>query len=48
LNITPELVPGSNGVYDIHAGDRTIFSKHGTKRFPDNSEIIEQLRRLLP
>jgi predicted Rdx family selenoprotein len=48
LNITPELVPGSNGVYDITAGDKTLFSKHRTRRFPDNKEIIDQLRRLLP
>jgi predicted Rdx family selenoprotein len=48
LHITPVLVPGSNGIYDITADQTTIFSKHQSRRFPDNREIIDQLRRLLP
>ncbi|MCF8092441.1 MAG: Rdx family protein [Desulfotignum sp.] len=47
LNITPKLVPGSNGIYDITAGEKTIFSKHQAGRFPENPEIIDQLRRHL-
>jgi selT/selW/selH-like putative selenoprotein len=47
LNITPELVPGSNGIYDITAGKKTIFSKKQAGRFPEHQEIIDQLRHLL-
>ncbi|MCA1792426.1 MAG: Rdx family protein [Desulfobacteraceae bacterium] len=45
LDITPKLVPGSKGVYDITAGEKTVFSKHKAGRFPQNQEIIEQLRQ---
>jgi len=47
LDITPKLVPGSNGVYDITAGQKKVFSKHAAGRFPENQEIIDQLRQHL-
>jgi selenoprotein W-related protein len=47
LHITPELVPGSGGIYDITAGTQTVFSKHRTGRFPEHNEIIERLRQVL-
>ena len=46
MGLTPTLVPGSNGVYDIEVDGRTIFSKHQTKRFPDNEEIIKSLETI--
>jgi len=40
MGISSELIPGSNGVYDVIMDEKIIFSKHQTKRFPDNDEII--------
>ena len=40
-SITPQLISGSNGVYDIIVDDKTIFSKHQSNRFPDNDEVIK-------
>ncbi|WP_337833253.1 MULTISPECIES: Rdx family protein [Desulfotignum] len=46
--MTPKLVAGSNGIYEITAGQTTVFSKRKAKRFPDNQEVIDHLRQLLP
>ena len=40
LGISPELIPGSNGVYEVIVDGKIIFSKYQTKRFPENDEII--------
>jgi len=40
IGISSELIPGSNGVYDVIMDEKIIFSKNQTKRFPDNDEII--------
>lgn len=45
FGINPELIPGSNGIYDIIVDEKTIFSKHQTKRFPDNDEIIKLIKK---
>jgi len=45
LGISPELVPGSKGIYDIIVDQKTIFSKHQSKRFPDNDEIIKLIKK---
>ncbi|MBU1340351.1 MAG: Rdx family protein [Proteobacteria bacterium] len=45
FGISPELVPGSKGIYDIIVDQKIIFSKHQAKRFPDNDEIIELIKR---
>ena len=39
-----ELIPGSGGVFIIHADGKQIFSKHETGRFPNNGEIVALLR----
>jgi selT/selW/selH-like putative selenoprotein len=44
LGISPELIAGSNGVYDVILDEKLIFSKHQTKRFPDNDEIIKLIK----
>ena len=33
------LVPSSGGVYEITLGDRLIFSKKATGKFPDPDEV---------
>ncbi|MCP3871965.1 MAG: hypothetical protein GY699_02275 [Desulfobacteraceae bacterium] len=44
FGISSELIPGSNGVYDIIIDKKTIFSKHEVNRFPDNDEIIALIK----
>ncbi|MCK5837574.1 MAG: Rdx family protein [Desulfobacula sp.] len=44
MGISPELIAGSKGVYDILLDERLIFSKHQAKRFPDNDEIIKLIK----
>lgn len=39
-----ELVEGSNGVFDVVADGKLIFSKHQTGRFPEPEEILGALR----
>jgi len=45
FNLSPELIPGSKGIYDIIVDGKTIFSKHREKRFPDNDEIIDLIKK---
>ena len=45
FGVSPKLIPGSNGIYDIIVDEKTIFSKHQAKRFPDNDEIIELMKK---
>ena len=40
----PELFPGSDGIFDVVADGKLIFSKHEVGRFPLHEEIIEMLR----
>jgi len=44
FGITPQLIPGSGGIYDIIVDKKTIYSKHETKRFPDNNDIIKLIK----
>jgi selenoprotein W-related protein len=45
LGIKPELIRGDNGIFDVVADGKLLFSKHTTGRFPTNDEIIERLRK---
>ena len=38
-----ELVGGDNGVFDVVADGKLIYSKHETGRFPDPDEILAKL-----
>ena len=44
FGVEAELVKGDAGVFDVVVDDRTIFSKDEAGRFPDNDEILAQLR----
>ncbi|MCX5863675.1 MAG: Rdx family protein [Deltaproteobacteria bacterium] len=39
-----ELIPGSNGIYDIMADGRLVFSKHAAGRFAEPEEIISLIQ----
>jgi selT/selW/selH-like putative selenoprotein len=38
------LVPGANGVFEVSADGKTLFSKQRSVRFPKESEILAALR----
>jgi selT/selW/selH-like putative selenoprotein len=40
----PELVPGSNGIFDITVDDKTVFSKSEARRFPDPGEVVKGIK----
>jgi selT/selW/selH-like putative selenoprotein len=40
----PTLVEGRGGVFDVTVDGRLIYSKHATGQFPEDEEILEQLR----
>lgn len=42
----PELIKGSNGVFDVAADGSLIFSKHREGRYPDAGEIVQALRKI--
>ena len=39
-----ELVRGDRGIFDVVADGALIYSKHQTGRFPEDDEILGQLR----
>lgn len=41
-----ELIEGTNGIFDVVADGRMIFSKHAEERFPESDEIIGALSAL--
>ncbi|MCI0560174.1 MAG: Rdx family protein [Nitrososphaera sp.] len=44
LGISPTLIQGSGGIFDIVADGNLIFSKYETGRFPEFTEVIDLLR----
>ncbi len=44
MGIDAKLIKGDNGVFDVVADGKLMFSKHDQGRFPENSEVIELLR----
>jgi hypothetical protein len=40
------LIQGGGGVFDVKAGDKLIFSKHTSGRFPTHEEILGALEFL--
>jgi len=41
------IVPGSGGVFEVTMGDRHLFSKEATGRFPEENEVEHQLGHIL-
>ncbi|MDQ3779058.1 MAG: Rdx family protein [Chloroflexota bacterium] len=41
------LLPSEGGVFEVSLGDRLIFSKTATDRFPEENEVEEQLGSIL-
>lgn len=47
LGVEAQLIKGDNGVFDVFANGKLIFSKDATGRYPDEHEIVEALRSLM-
>ena len=43
FGVEPQLVKGDNGVFDVFADGRLVFSKHEAGRFPEHDEVLEAL-----
>jgi selenoprotein W-related protein len=41
--VRPELVKGTDGVFDVVADGKLVYSKHRTGRFPDPGEVLQSL-----
>jgi len=41
------LIPGANGVFEVSADGKSLFSKKHASRFPKEDEIVKALKRLL-
>jgi selT/selW/selH-like putative selenoprotein len=41
-----ELVPGGNGVFEVSADGKLLFSKRQSVRFPNGDEIVKALSTL--
>jgi len=41
-----ELIPGSNGIFEVSADGKLLFSKKQSVRFPKESEIVKALKSL--
>lgn len=38
------LLPSRGGVFEVTVGDRLVFSKRATRRFPDHDEIFYHVK----
>ncbi|HKQ29359.1 MAG TPA: Rdx family protein [Burkholderiales bacterium] len=46
IGVEPELVKGANGIFDVAADGKLVFSRHRDARFPGTEEIIQALAKL--
>jgi selT/selW/selH-like putative selenoprotein len=44
FDVEVQLIEGVKGVFDVVADDKLIFSKHSAGRFPEEQDIIDELR----
>ncbi len=45
FGVEANLVPGSNGIFDVIADRKLVFSKFESGRFPDPGEIVNKLKQ---
>ena len=46
LQVEPELIEGTNGIFDVAANGTMVFSKHEHERFPEIDEVMNALQAL--
>jgi selenoprotein W-related protein len=44
IGVEPTLIRGGGGVFDVTVDGERIFSKKSVGRFPEDEEILEQMR----
>ncbi len=44
FGVESELIKGGGGIFDVAVDGRPIYSKHESGRFPEDEEILSQLR----
>ncbi|MCQ4449006.1 MAG: Rdx family protein [Sulfolobales archaeon] len=44
-DVSVELVPGNDGVFDVFVNDELVHSRFQTRRFPDSEEILSEVGR---
>jgi selT/selW/selH-like putative selenoprotein len=44
FGMEPELVAGSNGIFDVIVNDKLLFSKFEAGRFPNPGEVVQKLK----
>jgi selT/selW/selH-like putative selenoprotein len=49
-DISVQLIPGSNGIFDVLVDGKMIYSKHHTKnqRFPEPGEVSNLIKKGTP
>ena len=45
IGVEADLVPGSNGIFDVIVDGDQVFSKHKTGRFPEPGEVAGLIRQ---
>ena len=48
LDNEAELLPGGKGIFDVVVDGELIYSKYETGRFPEDEEVLSQLRERVP
>ena len=48
LGIEAELIRGGKGIFDVVVDGQKIYSKYETGRFPEDEEVLSQLRDRAP
>jgi predicted Rdx family selenoprotein len=46
VGVEPELAKGANGIFDVAADGKLVFSRHRDARFPGTDEIVQALLKL--
>ena len=42
-----EVVPGANGIFDVHVDGELVFTKSMLGRYPDPDDVVPLLRATL-
>jgi selenoprotein W-related protein len=43
FQVSPTLIEGRGGIFDVRLDDELIFSKHELNRFPEGDEVLEAI-----
>jgi selenoprotein W-related protein len=43
-----EVIPGANGIFDVHLDGELVFTKSMLGRYPQPDEVVTLLRERLP